>query len=452
MPYIPHTQGDIREMLKKIGINSLDDLFSEIPKDLLVKELKNLPDGLTEMEVRNLMKCRAHKDKPGLCFIGAGAYEHYIPSVVWNIAGRGEFLTAYTPYQAEASQGTLQVIYEYQSMMCHLMELEVANASMYDGASALAEAVLMAIRANKDAKTKKVLVPFALHPFYRKAVKSVTKSHGIEIIEIAYDKKTGATCFDTIKKHAGTGFAAIVISNPNFFGTLEDVDELTNWAHAEQAIVIANVNPLATAILNAPGSWGETGADIAVGDGQPLGAPLAMGGPYFGFMCCKKDFIRQLPGRIVGRTVDTDGNPGFVLTMQVREQHIRRAKATSNICSNQALMATAATIYMSLLGVKGLEGVAIKCHENAEQLLQKLTAMKGVKVAFTGKPFFHEFVVTFEKPVKGILAKLAQLGIQGGYDLSADYPELGNSMLVCATETKTEDDLKFYQAKLEEIL
>lgn len=452
MPYVPHTEQDIQEMLAKLGIDSIDALFSEIPKDIRISGLKNLPTGMNEMEVSRLMHERAAKDKAGLCFIGAGAYEHHIPSVVWDIASRGEFLTAYTPYQAEASQGTLQVIYEYQSEICHLLDMDVSNASMYDGASSLAEAILMAVRANKHAKSKTVLVPKALHPTYRKAIHTLTHAHEIEVIEVAYDMKTGTITLDALKQAAnGKTIAALVISQPNFFGSLEDVDELTNWAHTQNILVIANVNPIAMALLKAPGSWGEKGADIAAGEGQPLGAPLSSGGPYFGYMCCKEEYVRQMPGRIVGRTTDVDGKQGFVLTLQAREQHIRRAKATSNICSNQALLATAATIYMSLLGATGMKQVAAVSHASATALRDQLLKLKGVEAVFE-HPFFHEFVIRLNQPVANILEKLGDAGILGGYDLSVEYPELGNALLVCVTETKTPEDIQSYVQKLEKVL
>lgn len=452
MPYIPHTEKDIKEMLSTLNIKSVDTLFEEIPKSVRCSGLKNIPAAMTEMEIARLMYGRAAQDKKGLCFIGAGAYEHYIPAAVWDIAGRGEFATAYTPYQAEASQGTLQVIYEYQSMMCHLMQMDVSNASMYDGASALAESILMAVRAQKG-KANTVLLPKALHPAYRQTIKTITKPHNIELIEVPYCDDGGYLRLDVLEKYAeNKTIAALVIAQPNFFGALEDVDELTVWAKQRGALVIASVNPLAMALFGAPGSWGEHGADIAVGEGQPLGAPLAYGGPYFGFLCCKNDYLRQLPGRIVGRTQDSDGKEGFVLTMQAREQHIRRAKATSNICSNQALMATAATIYMSLLGFHGMQQVAKCAHSNANLLKGKLAAIKGVKVLFSKRSNFHEFVIQLPKPAAGVIEKLAQLGIQAGYDLSSSYPELGNALLVCVTETKTEADVDFYAKKLEEIL
>ncbi|CAL7963530.1 putative glycine dehydrogenase (decarboxylating) subunit 1 [Gammaproteobacteria bacterium] len=451
MPYIPHTEQDKKEMLAQIGIDSIDALFSEIPKDLQISRLKNIPEGMTEAEVTRLINERAAKDHVGLNFIGAGAYEHHIPAVVTDIISRGEFLTAYTPYQAEASQGTLQVIYEYQSMMCHLMQMDVSNASMYDGASALAESILMAIRLHKNAKAKTVLLPHALHPAYRRVIKTVTKTHNLELVKIPYDAHAGHITLDALKPYAGKDVAALVISQPNFFGTLEDVDELTNWAHQNGILVIANVNPMAMALLKAPGNWGEKGADIASGEGQPLGAPLSCGGPYFGYLCTKKEHVRQLPGRIVGRTIDKDEKTGFVLTLQAREQHIRRAKATSNICSNQALLATSATIYMSLLGAEGMQRIAATSHTNANLLYEKLLKIKGVEAVFN-RPFFHEFVVRFHKPVAEILHKLAANGTQGGFDLTFEYPMLGNSLLVCTTETKSAEDLETYAHQLEKIL
>jgi len=452
MPYIPHTEQDIQEMLVTTGVKSTEELFAEIPQEIRILGLKNLPEAMNEMEVRRLMETRAAKDLARLCFIGAGAYEHHIPAVVWDIASRGEFLTAYTPYQAEASQGTLQVIYEYQSMMCYLLNMDVANASMYDGASSLAEAVLMAVRINKKANSKVVLVPKALHPAYRKTICTLTKSHEVEIIEVPYNEKTGTLTLEAVKQaSAGKVISALVLAQPNFFGCLEDVDALTNWAHEQGALVIGTVNPIAMGLLKAPGMWGDTGVDISAGDGQPLGIPLASGGPYFGYLCCKKAYVRQMPGRIVGRTVDVDGKPGFVLTLQAREQHIRRAKATSNICSNQALMATAATIYLSLLGSKGLKQVAKVSHANATKLRDRLLKIPGVDGVFS-QPFFHEFIIRLNKPVKNILSALAATGIQAGYDLSEEYRELGNSLLICATETKTDEDIEFFAKQLEQVL
>lgn len=432
-------------MLAAIGAPDIEALFDEIPAELKAGKLTQVPPGISEMEVTRLMLDRAEADGRYLNFLGAGAYEHHIPSAVWQIATRGEFYSAYTPYQAEASQGTLQVIYEYQTMMTRLTGLDVSNASLYDGGSGLGEAVLMAVRANKS-NARRVLMPKTVHPLYRAACRAVVGNQNIELVEVDYDPATGKT---VLPQGAG-GYAALVIPQPNFFGVLEDVDALTDWAHANGMLAIALVNPMSLAVLKAPGKWGTDGADIAVGDGQPLGAPLSSGGPYYGFMCCKQEFVRQMPGRIVGRTVDLEGKPGFALTLQAREQHIRRAKATSNICSNQGLVVTASTIHMSLLGPEGLARVARASHANTVKLVEKLTAA-GAQNVFTG-PFFHEAVIRTPIENGKLLRSLVEQGIVGGYDLSKDYPELGNAILVCVTETKTEADLDRYATQMQRIV
>jgi glycine dehydrogenase subunit 1 len=407
------------------------------------------------MEVARLMHARAQSDGLALNFIGAGAYEHHIPAAVWEITTRGEFYSAYTPYQAEASQGTLQVLYEFQSMMTALTGMDVSNASLYDGASALGEALLMAVRANGRSSSRRVLVPSAVHPFYRQAAHAITHAQGIAQVPLVYCAETGATLPEQLKRFEGQDLCAVVVQQPNFFGVLEDVDALTDWAHAHGALVIAVVNPTSLALLKPPGQWGAPGpgqgADIVVGEGQPLGAPLASGGPYFGFMCAKKEFVRQMPGRIVGRTVDLDGKPGFTLTLQAREQHIRRSKATSNICTNQGLLVTAATLYMSIVGPEGLARVASAAMANARALREKLAAVPGVAAAFTGA-HFHECVLKLDRPAAPVLAALAREDILGGLDLSPHYPELGHAVLVCATETKTQADLDRYASALRHIL
>ena len=449
MPFIPHTEDDIWAMLKSIGVESVEELFDEIPPALRSRGLAQGPRAMTEMEITRLMRDRAERDGIYLNFIGAGAYEHHIPAAVWQIATRGEFYSSYTPYQAEASQGTLQVLYEYQTMMASLLALDVTNASLYDGASALAEAVLMAVRAHKTAK--RILLPRTAHPTWRKVVKTIVRNQGIELIEIGYDAQAGHTSPDALQAFKGQDIAALVIPQPNFFGVLEPVDELVDWAHASDMLAIAAVNPSALALLKPPGDWGAKGADIAVGDGQPLGLPLASGGPYFGFMACRKALLRQMPGRIVGATRDVDGRPGYVLTLQAREQHIRRSKATSNICTNQGLMVTAATIFMALLGPRGLGGVARACHRNTLTLLADLTAIEGVERVFSGA-VFHEFVLHLKTPVAPVLHALKAQGILGGFSLVHDYPELGQSILICATETKTEGDLKHYAENMGRIV
>ncbi|MES2216886.1 MAG: aminomethyl-transferring glycine dehydrogenase subunit GcvPA [Pseudomonadota bacterium] len=450
MPFIPHTEQDVQEMLATIGAAKIENLFDEIPENLRNAKLDTIPEGITEMELTRLMRARSRQDGGLLCFIGAGAYEHHIPAAVWEIASRGEFLTAYTPYQAEASQGTLQLLYEYQTMMASLMGLPISNASLYDGASALAEAVLMAVRCNRHSKSARILIPASLHPHYREVVKTIVGQQGIEIITVPYDEQTGRTTRKALEKIGGE-VTALVIPQPNFFGVLEEVDELTDWAHAHQALVIGVVNPMLCGLLKPPGQWGKEGADIACGDGQPLGVPLAAGGPYYGFLCCKTEFVRQLPGRIVGRTLDADGKEGFVLTLQAREQHIRRAKATSNICTNQGLLVTASTIYMSLMGPEGLRRVATSSYHNLHALTKKLTGISGVTAVFNSQAF-NEVVLRLPQPADRVLTELAAFNIQGGYSLQKYYPELGNCLLVCATETKTPDDFEEYAEKLSFVL
>lgn len=436
-------------MLQAIGVSSIEDLFDEVPASLKAIRLDQVPPGLTEMEVLRLMQERAEGDGRHLNFIGAGAYEHHIPAAVWQLATRGEFYSAYTPYQAEASQGTLQVLYEYQTMMCSLTALDVTNASLYDGASALAEAVLMAVRLHKS--SRRVLIPTTLHPVYRQVVRSIVSNQQIELIELPYCVERGTILPESLARLDGRNFAALVISQPNFFGALEAVHALTNWTHEHGALVIAAVNPVALALLAPPGRWGAQGADIAVGEGQPLGVPLAAGGPYFGFMACKRAHVRQMPGRIVGRTVDADGRPGFTLTLQAREQHIRRSKATSNICTNQGLAVTAATIHLALLGPQGLRRVAHTCHANLLALLDKLKEVSRVRRRFAS-PVFHEATLSLAAPVSSVLDQLCDQGLLAGLDLREFYPELGNAVLVCTTETKTAADLERYVRSLQTVL
>ncbi len=452
MPFIPHTEQDEKEMLAAIGVNSIEDLFDEIPAELRIDGLSDaVPAGLNEMGVARLMGECAAGDATGLNFIGAGAYEHHIPQAVWDITTRGEFYSAYTPYQAEASQGTLQVVYEYQTMMASLNALDVSNASLYDGASALAEAVLMAVRAHRKSKSKRILMPSTVHPAYRTVVKNIVRNQGLTIEELPYCAESGKTLVAELAKYEGEDITALVIPQPNFFGVLEDVNALTDWAANNNAISIAVVNPMALALLTPPGEWGEAGVDIACGEGQSLGVPLSSGGPYYGFMCCKQKHVRQLPGRIIGRTVDLDGKPGFALTLQAREQHIRRSKATSNICTNQGLMVTASTIYMSLMGAEGLARVASQSVNNTQALTEKLCALDGVEQAFSGAGF-HDRVLRLTKPAAGVLEALTDQGIYGGYAMAEQYPELADCISVCATETKTEADLNAYASALAAVL
>ena len=436
MPFIPHTEKDTREMLEAVGVDSIEDLFDEIPAELRIEHLHGVPDALSEMEVTRLMRERAAMDGHPMCFIGAGAYEHHIPTAVWDIATRGEYYSAYTPYQAEASQGTLQTIYEYQTMITELTGLDVSNASLYDGASALAEAALMAVRTNRRAKTRRVLLAPGVNPVYQKVAEAIAGSQGLTFDWLPQDATTGNVAFDELPD--GLDPVAVVMQQPTFPGTLEDVDRLTDWAHAQGALAVGMANPTSLAILKAPGHWGAEGVDIACGEGQPLGIPLSSGGPYFGYMTCKQKHVRQMPGRIVGRTTDLDGNPGFALTLQAREQHIRRSKATSNICTNQGLMVTAATIYMSLLGIEGLARVARRSHANTARLVAGLCALDGAERLYDG-PYFHEVALKLDRPVAPVLEALAGRDILAGFDLSV-YAGT-DALLVCATETKTDADI-----------
>jgi glycine dehydrogenase subunit 1 len=438
-------------MLAAIGASRIEDLFDEIPAQLRVKSLAGVPEALNEMEIGRLMSERAGSDGTALSFIGAGAYEHHIPAAVWAVTTRGEFYSAYTPYQAEASQGTLQTIYEFQSMIAQLTAMQVANASLYDGASAMAEATLMAVRANRKSKSARILVPWTVHPHYRRVAVATTCNQGLRFEELPYCTEEGVTLAAALAKYDGQDITALVIQQPNFFGRLEDVDALTDAAHARGMLVIAVVNPTSLALLKPPGEWGARGADIAVGEGQPLGVPLSSGGPYFGFMTTRLEFVRQMPGRIVGRTLDAAGREGFTLTLQAREQHIRRAKATSNICTNQGLLMTAATIYLSLMGPQGLARTAAAAHARTRELVAALTRLPGVRQAFPG-PCFHEAVLQLDRPVAPVLKALGSRGILGGLDLTPYYPELANALLVCATETKTSADIDRYRMCLSEAL
>ncbi len=452
MPFIPHTEAETRSMLDAIGVEQIETLFEEIPQSLRSADPEQPLEGLGEMEIGQIMRARAAADDGVLCFAGGGAYQHHIPAAVWELTTRGEFYTAYTPYQAEASQGTLQLLYEYQSMMSSLMGMEVSNASLYDGASALAEAVLMAIRANRKTKSKRILMPRTVHPTYRKVVDALVRHQGIELVELDYVENSGTVDPDSLQiSEEDPGYAAMVIPLPNYFGALEDVHTLTDWAQANGMLVIAVVNPVAMSLLTPPGEWGEKGADIACGEGQPLGIPLASGGPYFGFLCCRQSLVRQLPGRLIGRTLDLEEKEGFALTLQAREQHIRRSKATSNICTNQGLMVTAATIFMSLMGGSGLEQMGAASHANTTKLVNRLSVIDGVTVRFEGA-CFHEAVLTLPKPAEAVLEQLAAQRIVGGVALQGDYPELENGLLVCATELRTEAEMEQFATALEAAL
>lgn len=450
MPFIPHTEAEVRRMLAAIGVRHLDELFDEIPSALRSPPPQAVPDGLPEMAVRRIAQRRAAQDRQPVCFLGAGCYEHHIPAAVWQIATRGEYYSAYTPYQAEASQGTLQVIYEFQSMLSALTGLAVSNASLYDGATATAEAALMAVRHRRREAAHRVLVPRTLHPLYRRVLGTLLAPQGIELTPLDYDPALGHLPERALDRVTGD-FDALLLPQPNFLGVLEPVDALTRAAQARGALVIGVVNPITLARLAPPGEWGDEGAEIACGEGQPLGIPMSSGGPGFGFLTCQQRLMRQLPGRLVGRTVDLEGRPGYTLTLQAREQHIRRGRATSNICTNQGLMATAATLYLALLGPDGLERVADCCLAHTHALVETLAGLPGVQTALEG-PHFHEAVLRLDRPVGPVLQALEQHAILGGHDLSGEYPELGNALLVCATEMRDEADIEHYRRGLAEVL
>ena len=451
MPYIPHTAEDTKAMLERIGAPNIEALFDEINSDLRQEAFQHLPEGLNEMELLKHAGTLANKNKPSVCFIGAGSYDHHIPAAVWDIASRGEFLTAYTPYQAEASQGTLQLLYEFQTMIAELTGMDVANASMYDGATALAEAVLMAVRMKRKHKTRRVLVPETLHPLYRETLETILQHQDVTLITLPMNTDTGVTALESLDAYQEDEITALIIAQPNFFGGLEPVDALSNWAHEHQAVSIACVNPISLGILKPPGTWGAHGVDIACGEGQPLGAPMASGGPYVGFFSTRREHVRQMPGRLIGRTTDLDGKPGYTLTLQAREQHIRRAKATSNICTNQGLLTTTATIHMSLLGPEGLANVAHQCHQNTHKLVNALTEIPGVSLVFN-TPIFHEALLQLPSSAHKILDALAEQGIAGGYLVEPHYAKLPNTFLVCATESRTEAEIQMFAQTLQQIL
>ena len=438
MPFVPHTAEDERTMLDTIGVDSIEALFDEIPEDLKSGVLNEIPAGISEMALLRLMNERARQDEVDLCFLGAGAYQHHIPSAVWDLVGRGEFMTAYTPYQAEASQGTLQVIYEFQTMIARLTGMDVANASVYEGGSAMAEAILMAVRANKKSKSRRVLVLGTVHPNYISAARNIVNNQAIEIETTSWSGETGTVDLSALPEG---DYAAVIVPFPNFFGAIEQVDQVTTLAHERGALVIGVVNPTALALMKPPGEWGDTGADIVVGEAQPLGIPMSSGGPYCGIMCCKQSLVRQMPGRIIGKTVDTEGRIGYALTLQAREQHIRRGKATSNICTNQGLLMTAATIYMSLMGDEGLRAVASQSHTGLMHLIETVGKIDGVRRKFSA-PVFHEVVLELPVPAKQVIDHMFEQGVLAGYDLGELSADLDHCLLTNVTETKTPEDIQ----------
>lgn len=435
MSYSPHTSTDRAEMLAAIGKASIEDLFEDVPARVRFPQL-NIPDPLSELEtmaeVRELAEANADAQRNPL-FLGAGAYNHFSPSIVNHLILRGEFLTAYTPYQPEITQGTLQAIYEFQSMICALTGMDVANASHYDGATSMAEAAIMAYSHHRE-KRKTILVSPAVHPHYRAVLRTYTQGMGLTI---RGDENAAASLAD-LTKQLDKDTALLIVQTPNFFGQIENLDGLAAQVHAAGALLGVVADPVSLGLLKPPG---QLGADIVVGEGQSLGVPLSYGGPYCGFFATKKDYVRKMAGRLVGEAKDRDGRRGYVLTLATREQHIKREKATSNICTNQGLMALAATIYMSTLGKHGLRRVAELCWHKSHYAAQSLAKVKGYRVE-TARPFFKEFVVQCPRPVDDINAHLFdEWGIIGGYDLSQDYADRPNQMLLCVTEMNTREEI-----------
>lgn len=434
--YIQNTGEQRAEMLKALGIPSEEDLFSDIPSSLLLKKPLNLPPARSEAEVLARLKALAEKNANAsqkVCFLGAGIYDHFIPSVVNHMALRQEFYTSYTPYQPELSQGTLQAIFEYQTMICELTGMDVSNASMYDGASAMAEAALMAGAATKKGR---VLVSRAVHPETRKVLESYLPLQGLKLVE--FGLKNGVSDIDDLAAKMDDDTAAVLVQNPNFLGSLEDLAAFGDLAKSRKAMFIVSANPVALSLLEPPASFG---ADIVVGEGQPLGNPMNFGGPGFGFFAVTEKYMRKIPGRVVGKTVDRDGKTCYVLTLQAREQHIRREKATSNICSNQNLCVLMATVYLSLMGKKGLQEVAEQSMQKARFAREMLLAAGGFR-PLSDAPFFNEFALLSEKPVGKLNQDLLENGFIGGYDLSADYPEFAGGWLVAVTEKRTREEIE----------
>ena len=446
--FTPHTPQEIEEMLRAIGHESIEDLFENVPEKYRFPEL-DLPQALTEMEVAGELKEIAEANASTddfISFLGAGAYNHYIPAAVDMILKRGEFYTAYTPYQPEVSQGTLQAIFEFQSLMTELTEMDISNASHYDGATATAEAAILAYHTFRGKRKKVVVSPF-VNPQYRETIR--TYMNGLDDVEVVGDEGTDMDAdFSELSNLVDKNTSVVIVQYPDFFGRIVDYTQLVEKAHEEGALVTFVFNPTALGILKPPGAFD---ADIAVGDGQPLGIPLAYGGPYLGIFTIKEKYIRKLAGRLVGETVDQDGNRAYVLTLTAREQHIRRERSTSNICTNQGLMALAATVYLSLLGKSGFTKVANLCYQKAHYAAEQISKLDGFELAFPDTPFFHEFVVKTPKPVSEINLHLQNHWILGGYDLGQVYQDMDNYMLIAVTEKITSDDIDEFVAALEEV-
>jgi glycine dehydrogenase subunit 1 len=443
MSYIPHTQEDIQEMLSIIGAKSIDQLFKDIPVDLKPKSF-NLPASKSEFEVTQVLSRLAAKNATGLVnFVGAGFYDHFIPAAVDSLAGRAEFYTAYTPYQPECSQGWLQAIYEYQSIICELTGLDVSNASLYDGGTALFESVMMALR---HTGRNKIILDSGVNLIYRTMLYTYTSNLAIEFVEIPVEH--GQSSRGELSKFLDDQTAAVIFQNPNFFGAVDDYSEMVEKVHKFGALAIASVYPVSLGKLKTPQ---EMGFDIAVGEGQSLGIPLSFGGPYLGFMAVKSQFLRQMPGRIVGATVDSDGKRGFVLTLQTREQHIRREKATSNICSNEALCALRAAIFVALLGKQGFKELAESNYQKAEFAKELLSQIKGVQVK-RSSPTFNEFTVLLPRHGDIVVERMIEKGFACGFPLGRFYKGMDNYLLIAVTEKRTKEEICRLANSLEAVL
>ncbi|MEJ5272698.1 MAG: aminomethyl-transferring glycine dehydrogenase subunit GcvPA [Spirochaetota bacterium] len=436
-PYIPHTSEEVKSMLSDIGVNSIDDLFADIPEIIKLKRHLNIPDPMSEFEVYKELKSLSEKNKTAISFLGGGSYDHIIPVVVQHIISRSEFYTSYTPYQAEISQGTLQSIFEFQSLICELTGLDVSNASLYDGHTAASEASVMALNSVKKSDT--ILISEYLHPFTKQVLKTYFLGLDISIVEIK--GKDGRTDIDDLKSKISDKVAGLIVQTPNFLGILEDLSEVSKIIRENKKVLIISSNPLSLSILKNSREWD---ADIAIGDLQPFGIPQYFGGPSAGYIAAKEEYLRKMPGRIVGQTVDKDGNRGFVLTLQAREQHIKRERATSNICSNQALMALASTVYMSVMGKSGLKDVAIRSVSAAHYLADELTKIKAGKILFN-QPYFNEFAFIFNKDAKTVISELKNKGIFGGIMLESLLGEkYKNAVLIATTEKRTKEEIDLY--------
>jgi len=459
MPYVPHTESERRDMLATIGVEHIDDLFAAIPQGLRPKTHElfkaappserpvsfDLPPGKSELAVRRQLSTLAAKNATDLiCFVGGGFYDHFIPSAVDALAGRSEFYTAYTPYQPEISQGILQAMYEYQSAVCRLTRMEVANASLYDGGTALYEAMMMALRITGRPK---IVIDGCVSPIYRKMMDCYTSNLDIQFVTV--EPSSGITDREALKQELDDTTAAVILQNPSFFGVAEDYTDLVEAAHGAGAVAVASVYPISLGILKTPGAMGF---DIVTGEGQSLGLPLSFGGPYLGFMAARKKHVRKMPGRIIGAARDAEGRRGFVMTLQAREQHIRREKATSNICSNEALCAVRSLIYLTLVGKEGLRRVATMCAAKAKYARERLTAIDGVE-PLSESPTFNEFALRLPVPSAAeVVTQLIEKGFAAGFPLGRYYPSLRNALLIAVTETRTKEEIGLLAEAMEAVL